>query len=256
VLDRLVRNSVRARFGGRLKAFVSGGAPLNVDIGLFFHALGVPVLQGYGQTEAAPFVACNRPGRVRMDTVGPALLGVELRIAEDGEILVRGGNVMPGYWQDPAATAQVLKDGWLHTGDVGSLDAEERLAITDRKKDIIVNSGGDNIAPAKVEGVLCLQPEIQQAMVFGDKRPYLVAVVVPDETIAASEDCREQVAAAIARLNKTLSQPEQVRSFILAEPFSTANGMMTPTLKIRRHKIREAYAAQVDALYPAKRQQA
>jgi long-chain acyl-CoA synthetase len=149
LLDPLVRAQVKARFGGRLKALISGGAPLNVDIGLFFTALGLPVLQGYGQTEAAPVVSVNLPDRPKLDTVGPPLDGVEVKIAEDGEILIRGDLVMRGYWKDEEATAQVLRDGWLHTGDIGEIDADGYIKITDRKKDIIVNSGGDNIAPAR-----------------------------------------------------------------------------------------------------------
>ncbi len=186
VLERLVRDKVRARFGGRLKAMVSGGAPLNPEIGGFFLALGVRLLQGYGQTEAAPVIACNPPDRTRIDTVGPALDGVEIRIAEDGEILVRGDNVMQGYWNDPEATSRTLVDGWLHTGDIGLLDPDGYLRITDRKRDFIKNSGGDMVAPARVESALTLAPEIAQAMVSGDRRPYLVAVLVPDPDFAAA----------------------------------------------------------------------
>ena len=185
VLERLVRDKVRARFGGRLKAMVSGGAPLNPEIGAFFLALGVELLQGYGQTEAAPVICCNPPDHIRIDTVGPALDGVEIRIADDGEILVAGDNVMKGYWNDPEATARTLVDGWLNTGDIGRLDPDGYLQITDRKRDFIKNSGGDMISPARVEGALTLAPEIAQAMVFGDRRPYLVAVLVPDPDFAA-----------------------------------------------------------------------
>ena len=186
LLDRLVRNKVRARFGGRLKAMVSGGAPLNVDVGLFFHALGLPVLQGYGQTEASPVISANLPGKAKLDTVGPALDGVEVKIADDGEILVRGDLVMRGYWKDAEATAQTLRDGWLHTGDIGEIDADGYLKITDRKKDMIVNSGGDNVAPARVEGILLLEPEIGQALIYGDRRPHLVALIVPHQEFVRS----------------------------------------------------------------------
>jgi len=178
LLDKLVRDKVRARFGGRLKAMISGGAPLNPQIGSFFLALGVNLLQGYGQTEAAPVICCNPPPRIRIETVGPPLDGVEVRIAEDGEILVAGDNVMKGYWNDPEATARTLIDGWLHTGDIGRLDPDGFLHITDRKRDFIKNSGGDMISPARVEGALTLAPEIAQAMVVGDRRPYLVAILV------------------------------------------------------------------------------
>lgn len=270
VLDRLVRGKVRARFGGRLKAMVSGGAPLNPEIGGFFLALGVRLLQGYGQTEAAPVIACNPPDRTRIDTVGPALDGVEIRIAEDGEILVRGDNVMKGYWNDPEATARTLKDGWLHTGDIGALDSDGYLRITDRKRDFIKNSGGDMISPARVEAALTLAPEIAQAMVSGDRRPYLVAVLVPDPDFARAyareHDLAEDLPAlsrdpgfhkalgdVVARVNQDLQPPERVRRFaIAAEPFSLANAQLTPTLKIRRHAIRDAYQTAFDQLYDGK----
>src|SRR5690606_14391064 len=181
LLGRTLKPKIRKRFGGRIKALVSGGAPLNPEVGLFFEALGLTMLQGYGQTEAAPVISCNRPtAGLKMDTVGPPLKGVEVRIAEDGEIVVRGELVMLGYWQNPAVTARAQQDGWLHTGDIGHLDEKGRIVITDRKKDMIVNDKGDNIAPQKIEGMLTLQPEIAQAMVVGDKRPHLVGLIVPD----------------------------------------------------------------------------
>lgn len=267
LLDPLVRRKVRARFGGRLKAMVSGGAPLNPDVGLFFHALGLPVLQGYGQTEAAPVISANVPGRAKLDTVGPALDGVEVRIADDGEILVRGDLVMRGYWKDAAATAQALQAGWLHTGDIGEIDADGCIRITDRKKDIIVNSGGDNVAPARVEGVLLLEPEIGQALIYGDKRPYLVALLVPHQdfvrTYARTHKCtadlaslaedpafRTEIGEAVTRANKHLSAIERVRKFhVMSQPFSIDNGLMTPTLKLRRHLIVRTYADLLDSLY-------
>jgi long-chain acyl-CoA synthetase len=264
ILEKLVRDKVRSRFGGRLKAMVSGGAPLNPEIGGFFVGLGVQLLQGYGQTETAPVVCCNPPGQIRIDSVGPPLHGVEVRIAEDGEILVAGDNVMKGYWNDPEATARSLTDGWLATGDIGHLDAEGYLHITDRKRDFIKNSGGDMIAPAKVEGSLTLTAEIAQAMVFGDQRPYLVGIIVPDPEFAAQHagPAAELAALAddpafvkavgdiVAQVNATLPAVERVRRFLIArEPFTTANGQMTPTLKIRRHAIRAAYGEALDALY-------
>jgi long-chain acyl-CoA synthetase len=180
-LDKTLRPKIQARFGGRMKALVSGGAPLNPDIGVFFHGLGLTLLQGYGQTESAPVISCNRPSvGLAMNTVGRPMKGVEVKIAEDGEILVRGELVMRGYWNNQAETDRVLKDGWLHTGDIGELDSKGRIVITDRKKDIIVNDKGENVAPQKIEGMLTLQPEMVQAMVHGDKRPHMVALVVPD----------------------------------------------------------------------------
>ncbi|CUW40740.1 Putative long-chain-fatty-acid--CoA ligase [Magnetospirillum sp. XM-1] len=273
VLERLVRDKVRARFGGRLKAFVSGGAPLPYEVGAFFLALGVRILQGYGQTEAAPVIAVNRPDHNRIETVGPPMLGVDLRIAGDGEILVRGELVMRGYWRDGAATAQAIdSEGWLHTGDIGEIDADGRLRITDRKKDIIVNSGGDNVAPQRIEGFLTLEPEIAQAMVHGDRRPHLVALIVPDREWAQSwaeangrtesvdqlltcDDLRKALTLVIDRVNRQLSPIEKIRRFMIAtSPFDIDNGMLTPTLKIRRHQIRAIYGAALDGLYEEKSQ--
>jgi long-chain acyl-CoA synthetase len=269
-LDRLVRAGLRRRFGGRLKAMVSGGAPLNPEIGSFFLALGVTLLQGYGQTEAGPVISCNPPGRIKLDTVGPPLDGVRVRVADDGEILVAGDNVMKGYWNDPHATAQTLADGWLKTGDVGQVDEDGYIRITDRKRDFIKNSGGEMISPARVEGYLTLEAEIAQAMVFGDNRPYLVAIVVADPdfaagfagqsgapadtaALAADANFSKAIGAAVARVNRGLAPVERVRRFVIAaEPFTIANGQMTPTLKVKRHAIREAYGAALDALYDGK----
>lgn len=264
----LFKPKIAKRFGGRLKAMVSGGAPLNPEIGLFFHSIGLTLLQGYGQTEAAPVIACNRPKTgVRMDTVGPPLPDTEVQIAEDGEILVRGELVMHGYWRNPLETDRVLKDGWLHTGDIGEFDAAGRLRITDRKKDLIINDKGENVAPQKVEGMLTLQPEIGQAMIAGDRRPYMVALIVPDaewtaEWCAKSGtgcnraaldddlDFRGAISAAIDRVNRDLSVTERIRRFIIAdEPFAIENQQLTPSLKIRRHVLREVYGERLDALY-------
>jgi long-chain acyl-CoA synthetase len=267
LLEKLVRDKVRARFGGRLKAMVSGGAPLNPEIGSFFLALGVQLLQGYGQTEAAPVIACNPPGAIQIDSVGPALLGVEIKIAEDGEILVAGDNVMKGYWNDPEATARTLADGWLKTGDIGHLDAQGYLRITDRKRDFIKNSGGDMIAPAKIEGALTLQSEIAQAVVFGDQRPHLVAILVPDPEfagqfaapgteLAALTDNSALIKAlgdVVSQVNATLPAIERVRRFLIAnEAFTTTNGQLTPTLKIKRHIVRAVYRDALDGLYESR----
>ncbi|WP_324740848.1 long-chain fatty acid--CoA ligase [Tsuneonella sp. CC-YZS046] len=268
LVDRLLRPKIRQRFGGRIKALVSGGAPLNPDVGNFFTAMGLTLLQGYGQTEAAPVISCGRPGvGLKMDTVGPPLRGVEVRIAEDGEILTRGECVMHGYWQNPEQTALTLQDGWLHTGDIGHFDEKGRLVITDRKKDMIVNDKGDNIAPQKIEGMLTLQPEIAQAMVSGDRRPYVVGLLVPDAEwalqwaqandekfdLAALQQLpafRSAIRAAVDRVNQDLSVIEKVRQFAFAdEAFSIENEQMTPSLKIRRHKLREKYGERLDGLY-------
>ena len=267
LMERLVREKFRQRFGGRLKAMVSGGAALNPEIGHFFAALGLCVLQGYGQTEASPVISANRPQTSKMDTVGPPLKGVEVKIADDGEILVRGPLVMKGYWRDETATAAAIRDGWLHTGDIGELDSQNRLKITDRKKDIIVLAGGDNVSPARIEGLLTLEPEIGQAMVYGDKRPHLVGLLVPDEefvkTWAKENGASRDVAAlsqdkafhqalsqVVDRVNKGLANLERVRRFTIApEAFTTENGLLTPTMKIRRHRIRAAYGAELESLY-------
>jgi len=264
VLDRLVRDTVRARFGGRLKAFVSGGAPLSPEVARFFLSLGVTILQGYGQTEAAPVISVNRPGLVRPDTVGPVLDDVELRIAADGEIQVRGELVMQGYWQDPAATAAAIDpEGWLHTGDIGVIEADGCLRITDRKKDIIVNSGGDNVSPQRIETLLTLQPGIAQAMVHGDRRPHLVALIVPEPervvqalgqrpggVVIEHPSLKAEIAMAVEQVNAHLAPVERIRRFaVLAEPFSVENGLLTPTMKIRRHLIRESHAEILDGMY-------
>ncbi|WP_191984718.1 AMP-dependent synthetase/ligase [Pelagerythrobacter rhizovicinus] len=268
VLERLLRPKIRQRFGGRIKAIVSGGAPLNPDVGVFFQAMGLTMLQGYGQTEAGPVISCNRPSAgIAMHTVGPPMRGVEIEIAEDGEILCRGELVMRGYWRNEAETRRTLKDGWLHTGDIGHLDEKGRIVITDRKKDMIVNDKGDNVAPQKIEGMLTLRQEIAQAMVSGDRRPYVVGLIVPDaewalewanvndvkfdiKELQGLPAFRSAVRAAIDEVNKDLSVIEKVRQFAFAdEPFTIENEEMTPSMKIRRHKIRERYQPRLDALY-------
>ena len=268
LVEKTLRPKIRQKFGGRIKAMVSGGAPLNPEVGNFFEAMGLTMLQGYGQTEAGPVISCNRPSiGLKMDTVGPAMRGVEVKIAEDGEILVRGELVMHGYWRNDAETARTIVDGWLHTGDIGHLDEKGRIKITDRKKDMIVNDKGDNVAPQKIEGMLTLQPEIAQAMVSGDKRPYVVGLIVPDAEWAlewarandekfdmkALQDLpafRNAVRAAVDRTNKDLSVIEKVRQFAFAdEAFTIENEEMTPSMKIRRHKIRDRYQGLIDGLY-------
>lgn len=268
VLERTIRPKVRARFGGRIKALVSGGAPLMPEVGLFFQSLGLTLLQGYGQTEAGPVISVNRPAAgLAMDTVGPPLPGATVRIGNDGEILVRGELVMHGYWRNPEETARALEGGWLHTGDIGEIDAAGRIRITDRKKDLIVNDKGDNISPQRVEGLLTLRDEIAQAMVSGDRRPYLVGLLVPDAEwmenwarahgkVARLDALKDDPAfvarmrEAVDRINADLAPVERVRSIIVADtPFTIENAMLTPSLKIRRHKIREAYQPRLDALY-------
>ena len=251
ILSMTLRRKIRQRFGGRQKAWVSGGAPLNPEVGVFFQSLGITFLQGYGQTEAAPLISCNRPKvGIRLDTVGPPVKNCEVRMAEDGEIMVRGENVMKGYWRNPDETARVLKDGWLATGDIGHFDERGRIVITDRKKDLIVNDKGDNVSPQRIEGILTLQPEIGQAMVYGDRRPHLVALLVPDPEIAGLPDVNARLQRAVDRVNADLSVIEKVRRFITAdEPFSIENEQMTPSMKIRRHVISKAYGDRLNLLY-------
>jgi long-chain acyl-CoA synthetase len=256
-LSLTLRRKVRAKIGGRQKAWVSGGAPLNPEVGLFFESLGITFLQGYGQTEAGPVIACNRPSAgIRLDTVGPPVKGCEVLIAEDGEIMIRGELVMHGYWRNPEESARVLRDPgdgtgtWLATGDIGHIDEKGRIKITDRKKDILVNDKGDNVSPQRVEGMLTLQNEIAQAMVYGDRRPHLVALLVPDPEIASAPDRQEQLQRAVDRVNADLSVIERVRRFVVADqPFTIENEQLTPSMKIRRHVIGEVYGQELSALY-------
>ncbi|MEI7712718.1 MAG: long-chain fatty acid--CoA ligase [Rhodospirillales bacterium] len=240
ILDRLVRAKVRNRFGGRMIAVVSGGARLEPEVGRFFMALGLPVIQGYGQTEAGPIISGNPPDAIRVETVGTALVGVDLKLAEDGEILVRGNLVMDGYWGRPDDTQSAIQDGWLHTGDIGTLDRAGYLTITDRKKDMIVLSGGDNISPARIEGLLMGEPAIAQAVIAGDGRAAPIALLVPAEGF---DDVA--VAIAVSEVNRRLSVVERIRQHAVVEPFTVENGLLTPTLKIRRML---AIRANADAL--------
>ncbi|WP_198040434.1 AMP-dependent synthetase/ligase [Sphingopyxis sp. QXT-31] len=276
LLDKLFRPKIGKRFGGRMKALVSGGAPLNPEIGVFFHSIGLTLLQGYGQTEAGPVISCNRPSAgIKMDTVGPPLMNTEVKIADDGEILVRGELVMKGYWRNPSETERVLvadpaepdAGPWLHTGDIGHIDEAGRIVITDRKKDLIVNDKGDNVSPQRVEGMLTLQPEILQAMVYGDKRPHLVGILVPDpewanewaeaeglpkdiKLLREHDKFRSALREAVDRVNGQLSVIEKVRKFDLAdEAFTIENEQMTPSMKIRRHILRDVYADRIAAMY-------
>ena len=243
LLERIVRRKVRARFGGRLRAAMSGGARLEPEVWRFFLGLGIELMQGYGQTEAGPVISANTTGATRVGTVGRVLDGVEVRIAEDGEICVRGGLVMDGYWGRPAETAAVIRDGWLHTGDIGSLDADGYLTITDRKRDMIVLSGGENVSPARIEGLLAAQPAIAQAMVFGEGRPGLSALVV-----AADRFDDLAVAAAIGDVNRHLSVTERIRRHALVPPFTIDAGTLTPTQKIRRHMVMDRHREVLEEL--------
>ena len=247
ILDKLVRKKVKNNFGGRLEAFISGGGPLDSQVGEALNALGLKTLQGYGLTETSPVVSCNLLNKVKVDTVGPIFPGVEVKLAEDGEILVKGENLMLGYWNNKEATEQTIKDGWLHTGDIGEFDEDNYLKITDRKKDIIVSLGGDNIAPSKIENLLTLSPEIEQACVFGEQKNYIAALLVLS---SESKSSYEDIQRYIDEVNKDLTQPEKIKKFIfIDEPFSIENNLMTPTMKVRRHEVQKKYQNQIDQLF-------
>ena len=247
ILDKLVRKKVKNNFGGRLEAFISGGGPLDSQVGEALNALGLKTLQGYGLTETSPVVSCNLLNKVKVDTVGPIFPGVEVKLAEDGEILVKGENLMLGYWNNKEATEQTIKDGWLHTGDIGEFDDDNYLKITDRKKDIIVSLGGDNIAPSKIENLLTLSPEIEQACVFGEQKNYIAALLVLNSESKSSD---EDIQRYIDEVNKDLTQPEKIKKFIfIDEPFSIENNLMTPTMKVRRHEVQKKYQNQIDQLF-------
>ncbi len=247
ILDKIVRKKIRAQFGGSLKTFVSGGGALDKEVGFFLNAIGLPTLQGYGLTETSPVVSCNPINDIRIETVGPPFDENEVKIAEDGEILVKGENVMIGYWNNKDETDKVLKDGWLHTGDIGTFE-NNYLKITDRKKDIIITPGGDNISPLKIENELVNSEIFDQAIVYGDNKPYLVALIVL--TSEKNNLSKEEIAKEIENVNKNLSKIENIKKFfIVNEKFSIENGMLTPTLKLKRFKILQKYKNQFENLY-------
>jgi len=252
----LIRKKINKQLGGSLRAFVSGGAALNPEIGDFFIGLGVKILQGYGQTEASPLISANRPENIKIETVGPAVKGVEAKLSEEGELIVKGDCVMKGYWKDEKATNETIVDGWLHTGDIATISEDGYITITGRKKELIVNSGGDNIAPARPEASLTFQETIFQSMVIGDRRPYLVAVIVPEVEKTknmSDKEINEIISSEVKKANEDLSSIEKIRKFIIAkEPFSTENGLLTPTMKVRRHKVVEIYGETLDDLYGSK----
>lgn len=247
LLEKLVRKKVKNNFGGRLEAFVSGGGPLDSRVGEALNALGLKTLQGYGLTETSPVVSCNPLHKVKVETVGPIFPGVEVKLADDGEILVRGENLMLGYWNNTEATNETIKNGWLHTGDIGEFDSDGYLKITDRKKDIIVSLGGDNIAPSKIENLLTLSPEIEQTCVFGEQKNYIAALIILSNDSKASNDDIQNY---INEINDNLSQPEKIKKFqIIDEPFSIENNLMTPTMKVRRHEVEKKYSEVINQLF-------
>ena len=247
VCEKLVRKKIKKQFGGKLKAFVSGGGALDKEVGSFLNAIGLPTLQGYGLTEASPVVSCNPIDNIKVETVGPPFKGNLVKIADDGEILVKGENVMMGYWKKEKETNEVLKDGWLFTGDVGEFDGEF-LKITDRKKDIIITPGGDNISPIKIENDLNKSNYIEQSLVYGDNKQYLICLIVLNGEYKNISE--EEIQKEIEKINKNLSKIEKIKKFIIIkDQFTIENGLMTPTLKLKRYKIINNYKTEIEKLY-------
>ena len=247
IVNTLVRKKIKKQFGGNLKAFVSGGGALDKEIGEFLNAIGLPTLQGYGLTETSPVVSCNPIHKIRVETVGPPFKGNQVKIAKDGEILVKGENVMLGYWNNKEDTNKVLKDGWLHTGDIGEIDSDGYLKITDRKKDIIVSAGGDNISPAKIENQLINSEAIDQCMVYGDGKNYLIALIVPNKDF---KEQNEKINEIVDEINKNLTLVEKIKKFhLIEENFSIENGLLTPTMKVKRNKVIVKYKNILEKFY-------
>ncbi|MDX8390010.1 MAG: long-chain fatty acid--CoA ligase [Mariprofundaceae bacterium] len=268
LLDRLIGKKIRCRFGGHIHFMISGGAPLSQEVGRFFEQIKLPILQGYGLTESSPLITVNPFEDRKIDATGVIPTNIKAYIANDGEVIASGGNIMQGYWKQPVATAEALRNGHLHTGDIGHIDADGFLHITDRKKDIIVNSGGENIAPQRVESRLIANEMITQAAVFGDQRPYLVALIVPDreavtrwaktagipksgwKELVASGMLRKEIQSQVTATLKPLTQHEQVRRIhLIPEPFSVEDGFLTPTMKIKRRKVYKHFNKVIEELY-------
>ena len=247
LLDITVRKKIRSQFGGSLKAFVSGGGALDKEVGFFLNAIGLPTLQGYGLTETSPVVSCNPINDIRVETVGPPFKFNKVKIADDGEILVKGENVMLGYWNNEEETKRVLKNGWLYTGDIGLIE-DKYLKITDRKKDILITPGGDNISPVKIENEINNSNYFEQSLVYGDNKTYLVALLVIRENIDVNND--NDIKFELEKINKKLSKIENIKKFIvIKEKFSIENGMLTPTLKLKRYKIINKFKNEIEKLY-------
>ena len=247
ICERLVRKKIKNQFGSNLKAFISGGGALDKEVGLFLNAIGLPTLQGYGLTETSPVVSCNSIDDIRVETVGQPFKGNLVKIADDGEILIKGENVMLGYWRNEEETNKVLKNGWLYTGDIGEFE-DGFLKITDRKKDIIITPGGDNISPTKIENDLNKSKFIEQSLVYGDNKPYLVSLIVlsPEYKNITNQKLQKE----IEIINKNLSKIEKIKKFfIIKKQFTIENNMMTPTLKLKRYKIIKNYKTELEKLF-------
>ena len=254
-LDKLVRKKIQKKFGGNLKAFISGGAALNEQIGLFFQSLGINILQGYGQTECSPLISCNPINNIKINSVGPVIKGIDIKLSKQNEILVKGNSLMKGYWKDKKNTNNTIIDGWLHTGDLGSIDEDGYLYISGRINEMIVNSGGENIAPVPIENLLMSYDEIEQALVCGHNRPFLISVLIPNETLLKSNrsnvnKMKTDFQNIINNVNKKLSQNKKIRKFILSDKlFSIENSQLTPTLKMKRRVIEAFYKDEIENLY-------
>ena len=254
LLTLIIRKKIRNKFGGQLQAFISGGAALNYKVGLFFQSLGINILQGYGQTECSPLISCNPMHSIKIDTVGPVIKGLEVKISTDNEILVKGASVMKGYWKDQKSTNKTIINGWLHTGDLGILDKHNYIEITGRVNEMIVSSGGENIAPVPIENLLLTYEEIEQILIFGHNKPFLTAIIVPNETlINGTQNIFEHNSLfqeIINEVNKQLSQSKKIRKFLLTDQsFNIENSQLTPTLKIKRRVIAAEYKHQLENLY-------
>ena len=254
-LDKLVRKKIQKKFGGNLKAFISGGAALNEQIGLFFQSLGINILQGYGQTECSPLISCNPINNIKINSVGPVIKGIDIKLSKQNEILVKGNSLMKGYWKDKKNTNNTIIDGWLHTGDLGSIDEDGYLYISGRINEMIVNSGGENIAPVPIENLLMSYDEIEQALVCGHNRPFLISVLIPNETLLKANrsnvnKMKTDFQNIINNVNKQLSQNKKIRKFILSDKlFSIENSQLTPTLKMKRRVIEAFYKDEIENLY-------
>jgi len=255
LLEKLVRKKIKKKFGGNLKAFISGGAALNKQVGLFFQSLGINILQGYGQTECSPLISCNPISKIKINSVGPVIKGIEIKLSKENEILVKGNSLMKGYWKDKKNTNNTIINGWLHTGDLGSVDQDGYLKISGRINEMIVNSGGENVAPVPIENLLMSYNEIEQALVYGHNRPFLTSIIIPNEELIASnlgsiENLKSDFQNIVNTVNKDLSQNKKIRKFILSDKlFSIENSQLTPTLKMKRHVIAASYKNKIDELY-------
>ena len=254
-LDKLVRKKIQKKFGGNLKAFISGGAALNEKVGLFFQSLGINILQGYGQTECSPLISCNPIHNIKINSVGPVIKGIDIKLSKQNEILVKGNSLMKGYWKDKKNTNNTIIDGWLHTGDLGSIDEDGYLYISGRINEMIVNSGGENIAPVPIENLLMSYDEVEQALVCGHNRPFLISVLIPNETLLKANrsnvnKMKTDFQNIINNVNKQLSQNKKIRKFILSDKlFSIENSQLTPTLKMKRRVIEAFYKDEIENLY-------